>query len=71
MSRRRKARTVEEIGILHPQLVGTLVHPLHKGGLTAGQVFGQSHGGIVARHHGDCLEHVVHRHLLPLFEVDL
>ena len=71
MSRRRQAGAVDEGGVGHAQLGGPLVHPLHEGLLAAGDVLGQSHGGVIARHHRHRLDELLHAHLLPLLQVDL
>ena len=66
-----QARAVDKVGVLHAQLHGPLVHPFHKGRLAAGHGFGQGCGAVVGRgdHHG--FEHLVHGHLLALFQIDL
>ena len=66
-----QAGAVEKGGVPHPQFLGPPVHLLHKGGLAPRQILRHSHGGVVARDHGDALHQLAHRHLLPLFQVDL
>ena len=65
MARRGETGAVDEVGVGHAQLGGPLIHPGHKGLLAAGDVLGQGHGGIVARHHRHRLDELLHAHLLP------
>ena len=44
----RKAGAVDKGGVLHAQLLGPPVHPLHEGGLAAGQVLRHGHRRVVA-----------------------
>ena len=67
----REAAGIFEHSIRHAKLRRPLVHPLHKGLLTAGDVLRQCHGAIVGGHHAHGLEHFVHRKLLPLLQPDL
>ena len=71
VARRRKARGVLKGGIVHAQLPGPLVHPLHKGLLAAGDLFPQRHGAVVGGDHAHRLQHLVHRQLLALLQPDL
>ena len=68
---RGQAGAVLEHRVLHAQLRGPGVHFLHKGGLAARQVFRHGHRGVVARGHGDGLEHLVHGQLLSLLQEHL
>ena len=63
---RRKAGAVDEMGVLHPQLPGPVVHPLHKQLRDPRRLFRQGHGGVVAAGHAHPLQQVLHRDALPL-----
>ena len=71
MSLCRQAAGVAEGGVVHAQLRRPLVHPLHKGILTAGQMLCQRHSAVIGRHHADRFEHIAHRQLFPLLQPDL
>ena len=71
MPRRGQARGVLKGGVIHAQLLGPLVHALHKGLLAAGDGLAQRHGAVVGADHANGLEHLIHRHLLVLFQPDL
>ena len=62
---------VNKGSIGHAQLRRAAVHPLYEALLAAGNVLGQGHGGVVARHHRHRLEHIMDGHLLPFLQVDL
>ena len=66
-----KACGIFKSGVVHPQLLGPLVHPLHKGVLTAGDLFRQRHGAVVGGDHTHRLEHVGDSHLLVFLQPDL
>ena len=68
---RRKAGAVDEMSILHPQLPGPVVHPLHKQLRDPRRLFRQGHGGVVAAGHAHPLQQVLHRDALPLGQEDL
>ena len=62
---------VDKGGVIHAQLPGPLVHPLHKGVLAARDVLGQGHGAVVGGHHCHRLYHVSDGHLLVFLQPDL
>ena len=66
-----KAGGVEEVGVVHPQLPGPLVHPFHKCLGAARQVLRQGHGTVVGGGNADGLEHILHAHPLVLLQPDL
>ena len=68
---RRKARAVDEMGVLHPQLPGPVVHLLHKQLRDPRHFFRQGHGGVVAAGHAHPLQQVLHGDLLPGGQKDL
>ena len=67
----RQSRTIDEVRILHAELLRALVHPFDKGLLGAGDLLGHGDGAVVGGGHGDALEHFVYRHLLALLQPDL
>ena len=60
-----KAGAVDEIGIVHTQLLGFSVHHLHKSRLAAGDMLGHSAGAIVGRRNGNGFDHIGNGHTLP------
>ena len=69
--RRREACGVFKCGIRHAQLCRPLVHLLHKGILTAGDMFRQSHGAVVGGNDAHGFQHLPGGHLFVLLQPDL
>ena len=66
-----QAAGVDEVRVVHAQLRGAGVHPLHKSVLAAREVLAERDGGVVAGDDAHGLDEVADAHLLPFFEPDL
>ena len=60
---------VHKVGVLHPQLLGPLVHQVHEGGDVPGHGHGQDVGGLVGGDHQQAVEQVMDGDLLPGHDV--
>ena len=67
----RQAGAVAKDRVLHAQLLGPLVHPLHEGGLGAAEMLREGHCAVVGRDHGHRLQKIVYGDLLTLRQVDM
>ena len=62
---------VDKVGVVHSQLPGPCVHPVHKGRLTAGQVLRHGTGAVIGGGDGNGFEHFRDGHLLSGLQKDL
>ena len=67
----RQARGVYEMGVLHTQLRGPVIHLLHEQLRHPGHLFRQGHGGVVAAGDAHRLQKLLHGDLLPLGQIHL
>ena len=69
MSRSIQAVWVNKMGIVHPQLVGLVIHQLYKSLNRAAAVDGQSHSRIVSAVEHQAVQKVLHGHHFPCLQV--
>ena len=62
----RQAGAVDEVGVLHAQLTGAVVHLLHEQLRHPRHMLRQRHRRVVAGGYAHRLQQIVHRHLLTL-----
>ena len=56
----RQPRGIAVERVAHPELLGLAVHHVGKGGLAAGEPFGQHRGGVVCRFGDDAEDQILH-----------
>ena len=66
-----KTGAVDEMGVIHTQLLGTLIHFFHKAGFTAGNMLRHCAGAIVGRADGDGFYHIRYGHGFADLQVNL
>ena len=59
------------MGVAHAEEMRLLRHALGEGGLTAGDVLGDHHGGVIGRMGDDGENQILERHRLALVEAEL
>ena len=56
---------IDEMGVIHAQTLGALIHHFHKEAFRPGHILGHGHGRVIGRGHGDALDHRIHALSFP------
>ena len=66
-----QTRAVDEVGVVHAQFLGPLIHPVHEGAFRPGDMLRHGAGAVVGGGHGDGFDHVGDGHGLAHLQIDL